>query len=145
ASTCSVSTTNGPTTTAATGVDMTLPGVGFLLPQFGPLARPETLRYFGAMAEDLGYDSIWAADHLVTPTHITSPYPYNPHHTYPVPADADVLEPFVSLAYLAAVTTRLKLGFSVLILAYRHPIETAKLIASLDVLSAGRVLVGAGV
>jgi probable F420-dependent oxidoreductase len=119
--------------------------VGFLLPQFGDLARPETLRYFGALAEELGYESIWAADHIITPARIESPYPYNQGHTYPVPAEADVLEPFVALAYLAGTTTRLKLGFSVLILGYRHPVETAKMIATLDVLSSGRVLIGAGV
>lgn len=109
------------------------------------MARPETLRYFGSLAEELGYESIWAADHIITPTRIDSPYPYNQQHNYPLPPETDVLEPFVSLAFLAAATTRLKLGFSVLILAYRHPLETAKLIASLDVLSSGRVLIGAGV
>ncbi len=56
-----------------------------------------------------------------------------------------MLEPFVALSFLAGATTQLKLGFSVMILAYRHPVETAKMIASLDVLSSGRVLIGAGV
>jgi probable F420-dependent oxidoreductase len=119
--------------------------VGFLLPQFGALAQPETLRYFGALAEELGYESIWAADHIITPTHIESPYPYNKEHLYRIAPEAAVLEPFVALSFLAGATTQLKLGFSVMILAYRHPVETAKMIASLDVLSSGRVLIGAGV
>jgi probable F420-dependent oxidoreductase len=119
--------------------------VGFLLPQFGEMAQPETLRYFGALGEELGYESIWAADHIITPTNITSPYPYNKAHNYPIPPEAAVLEPFVALSFLAGATMTLKLGFSVLILAYRHPVQTAKMLATLDVLSEGRLLIGAGV
>jgi len=119
--------------------------VGFLLPQFGDLAEPETLRYFGAMAEELGYESIWAADHIVTPVNISSPYPYNQSHTFLIPPEASVLEPFAALSYLAACTSTVKLGLSVLVLAHRHPLQTAKLIASIDVLSGGRMQVGAGV
>jgi probable F420-dependent oxidoreductase len=119
--------------------------VGFLIPQFGDIATPETLRHIGTLAEELGFESIWAADHLITPLSVKSPYPYNKSHTYGVQPKTNVLEPFVSLGYLAATTTTVKLGFSVLILPYRHPLETAKLIATLDVLSNGRVMIGAGV
>jgi probable F420-dependent oxidoreductase len=119
--------------------------VGFMLPQYGDLASRETLRYFGALAEELGYESVWSADHIIMPTEIKSPYPYTEARKYPADPYADNLEPFVLLGYLAGVTETVKLGFTVLILPYRHPLETAKMIACLDVLSGGRVLLGVGV
>jgi alkanesulfonate monooxygenase SsuD/methylene tetrahydromethanopterin reductase-like flavin-dependent oxidoreductase (luciferase family) len=58
------------------------PNVGFLIPQFGDIATPDTLRHIGALAEELGFESIWAADHLITPLSVRSPYPYNRSHSY---------------------------------------------------------------
>jgi len=122
--------------------------VGVTLPNYGPLANAETLRHLAQRAEQLGFDSIWVADHLVVPLETASLYPFDARAT-PTPARLDGLvefyEPLITLAYLAAATTRLRLGVSVYVVPYRNPVVTAKLVATLDALSGGRVIFGAGV
>jgi len=122
--------------------------VGVTLPNYGPLANAETLRHLAQRAEQLGFDSIWVADHLVVPLETASLYPFDARAT-PTPARLDGLvefyEPLITLAYLAAATTRLWLGVSVYVVPYRNPVVTAKLVATLDALSGGRVIFGAGV
>jgi probable F420-dependent oxidoreductase len=126
---------------------MSLP-VGVTLPNYGPLAAAATLSRLARRAEELGFDSIWVADHLVMPCDVASIYPFD-RRARPQPARLDGLvefyEPVVTLAYIAAVTTRIRLGVSVYIVPYRNPVVTAKLIATLDALSNGRVIFGAGV
>src|SRR5215472_8941139 len=121
---------------------MSLP-VGVTLPNYGPLAGAASLARLARRAEALGFDSIWVADHLVMPCDADSVYPFDR------PARLDGLvefyEPLVTLAYLAAVTSRIRLGVSVYVVPYRNPVVTAKLIATLDALSNGRVIFGAGV
>ena len=122
--------------------------VGVTLPNYGPLANAETLRHLAQRAEQLGFDSIWVADHLVVPLETASLYPFDARAT-PTPARLDGLvefyEPLITLAYLAAATTRLRLGVSVYVVPYRNPVVTAKLVATLDALSGGRVIFGVGV
>jgi probable F420-dependent oxidoreductase len=126
---------------------MSLP-VGVALPNYGPLASAATLSELARHAESLGFDSIWVADHLVAPCDAASVYPFD-RRAQPTPAQIDGLvhfyEPLVTLAYLAAVTRRVRLGVSVYVIPYRNPVVTAKLIATLDALSGGRVIFGAGV
>ncbi|MGQ4386926.1 LLM class F420-dependent oxidoreductase [Streptomyces sp. SAS_270] len=85
-------------------------------------------------AEELGYTSWWAGDHVVLPSPRTPPSPMAP--TDPV------LDPLTHLAYVAAVTERLELGTGILILPQRNPLVLAKQAASVDVLSGGRLLLG---
>jgi probable F420-dependent oxidoreductase len=122
--------------------------VGVTLPNYGPLANPENLLALAQRAELLGFDSIWVADHLVVPVETASIYPYDGRDT-PAPARLDGLvefyEPLTTLAYLAAATARVRLGVSVYVVPYRNPVVTAKLVATLDALSGGRVIFGAGV
>lgn len=83
-------------------------------------------------AEKLGFDSIWISDHVILPEKYKDRF-------------SDTLyDPFVILGYLAAHTDKIKLGTSVLILPYRNPIFVAKMIATLDVLSGGRIIFGVG-
>ena len=118
---------------------------GVFLPQAGSAATPAALRDVAQGAEALGYDSLWAGDHLVLPLEQRdSRYPFSESGRFPVPPDRPWLEPFTLLAYLAAVTSRITLGMSVCILPYRHPIENAKMGADLDYLSGGRFIFGAG-
>jgi probable F420-dependent oxidoreductase len=120
-----------------------------LLPNLGPLATGpgalDTLLTIAQKAEALGFDSVWVADHLVMPTTIRSRYPYNDTGDFPMPPDLSCLDPLSVLGYLAGVTQRVRLGTWVLILPHRHPILTAKMIATLDVLSRGRLILGVGV
>src|ERR1700676_410077 len=121
---------------------------GVVLPHIGVFAREqvvERLQTVARQAEALGYRSVWAADHIVFPTRLTSKYPYHPEGNSPFEPSDNFLEPLTVLTYIAACTTTIRLGTGVLIIPYRHPVVTAKVVATLDVLSHGRVILGAGV
>jgi len=94
-------------------------------------------------AERLGFHSVWAGDHLALPRAPTTPYPYGEDAGL-LPADVSLLDPFAVLAAVAGRTTRVRLGFGVTVLPYRHPLVVAKLVASIDALSNGRVILGVG-
>lgn len=122
---------------------------GTILPHIGPLAAgPDALDSLLSVAqktEALGFDSLWVGDHVVLPTAIKPRYPYNDTGEFPLPAEAALLEPLTVLGFLTGVTRRVRLGPSVLVLPHRNPIVTAKMFASLDVLSRGRIIFGAGI
>ncbi len=118
---------------------------GVILPNVGPLAHIESLVQIARRAEDLGYDGVFLSDHIAIPAELRSAYPYRSDGRFPLTAADRILEPVTTLAYLAAVTTRLRLGFSVLVLPYRHPALNAKMLGTLDVISNGRLILGAGV
>ena len=88
-------------------------------------------------AERLGFHSVWAGDHLALPRAPTTPYPYGDDAGL-LPADVSLLDPFAVLAAVAGRTERVRLGFGVTVLPYRHPLVVAKLVASIDALSNGR-------
>ena len=111
----------------------------------GPLARPDILRQLARAADTLGYEVITISDHVVLPTKTSAPYPYAKDGQFPVDASSDYLEPIALVGWLLAATRRVRLGISVLVVPYRNPVVTAKQLATLDVLSGGRVIVGAGV
>src|SRR5690242_9293515 len=119
--------------------------IGCHLPVYGPAATREALTLFARRAEALGYDSLWVSDHVVIPEAIRSRYPYNATGDFPLPADTDFLEPLTVMALVAGVTSKIRLGTSVLVLPHRHPVLTAKMLATLDHLAPGRVILGAGV
>src|SRR5690348_13642624 len=104
---------------------------GIHLPQYGRAAGADAIARVAQHAEELGFADVWVSDHLAVP----SDAPYPPAFLY---------EPVVTLTWAAAATTRVGLGTSVLILPYRRPLHLAKELASLDRLSDGRLIVGAG-
>ena len=116
---------------------------GFYLPTRGATATPEALEALVARAETLGFTSVMIADHVVFPTTIDSKYPYTADGRFP--GQGDALEQLALMAFVAARSTRLRLVSSVMILPYRNPVFTAKALATIDVLSRGRVTVGVGV
>ena len=118
---------------------------GIILPNVGPMAQIDTLASLAQRAEALGYRGVFLSDHIAIPTTLRSAYPYRSDGRFPLTADDLILEPITALSYLAAVTQRVHLGFSVLVLPYRHPVLNAKMLATLDVISNGRLIVGAGV
>ena len=103
------------------------------------------LRGFAQTAEALGFESIWAYDHIVMPTAPTTQYPYSSDGSFPRAGSEPFLETMTVLGYVAACTERVRIGSTVLIVPYRNPVVQAKMLASLDVLSAGRVVCGVGV
>jgi probable F420-dependent oxidoreductase len=105
--------------------------LGVHLPQFGRAAGPEGITLAARQAEALGFDHIWVSDHLGVPE--SAPYP-----------PAFMYEPIVTLTWAAAVTKYIQLGTSILVIPYRRPLHLAKELASLDRLSNGRLIVGAG-
>lgn len=95
----------------------------------------------GRAVEGLGFESLWFTEHTHIPASRLSPWPGGPE----LPREySHLLDPFVSLATVAAATERLRLGFSVCLVVERDPIVTAKQVATLDVLSGGRVEFGVG-
>lgn len=119
--------------------------IGCHLPVYGPTATREALTLFARRAEALGYDSLWVSDHVVIPWQIRSRYPYNATGDFPLSPSTDFLEPLTVMAMVAGVTSKVRLGTSVLVLPHRHPVLTAKMLATLDRLAPGRVILGVGV
>ncbi len=104
---------------------------GIALPNFGKYAKRDAILTIAKNAEALGFDSIWVSDHIVIP---------DSHQGF-----GNVFyEPLTTLTYIAALTNKIYLGTSVIILPYRNPIILAKMISTLDVLSNGRVILGVG-
>jgi probable F420-dependent oxidoreductase len=120
-------------------------GFGCVFPNRGPMATPANLARFAEKAEALSYDTVWFSDHIVVPTEVKSFYPYDPSGQMPFNPSEPYWEPLTVMSYVAGRTSRIRLGTSVLILPYRNPVVTAKMLATLDVLSNGRVTLGAGV
>jgi probable F420-dependent oxidoreductase len=106
---------------------------------------PHQLAEVARAAEEAGYESLWMPDHLVFASQTASRYPYNADGSSPVGPDTPFPDPLVSLAAAAATTSRLKLGTAVYVLPLRNPVVSAKLAATVDVVSGGRLLFGLGV
>jgi probable F420-dependent oxidoreductase len=118
---------------------------GVSLPGRGPLATPDSILKLATRADALGYDSLFVTDHVVLPASMArSVYPYSSTGHLPGGAAQDYLEPLAVLAWLAHVTRRIRIGTSVLVVPYRNPVVTAKTLATIDRLSSGRVILGAG-
>ncbi len=119
--------------------------VGLHIPQVGPFASAENITAFARAADDAGFDSLWVFDHVVIQKEQESKYPYSPDGKMGFPPTMDFLEPLTLLTYLAGVTSHVQLGTSVLVLPMRHPVLNAKILATIDHLSNGRAILGAGV
>ncbi len=118
---------------------------GFGVPTRGPLATPENLVALVERGEALGFDIVGVSDHIVIPNAIASVYPYNESGEFAGGPTGECLEQLTLLTYLAARTSRLRLLTSVMVLPHRPPVLAAKALASIDVLSGGRLIVGCGV
>ena len=116
---------------------------GLHLPASSANVKAEELIRFAQQAEALGFYCLTVADHVIVPRDISVPYPYTVDGKYP--GTGYHLETLTTMSFLAGATKRIRFATSVMILPYRNPIVTAKMLASLDVLSGGRVIVGAGV
>jgi probable F420-dependent oxidoreductase len=111
----------------------------------GSTAHPEMLAQVARKAEELAFESVWIPEHLVVPMAMRTAYPYAADGKFPGGARVALHDPFVALAFVAACTSRLRLGTGVFVLPLRNTVAVAKAVASLDVLSNGRLLFGVGV
>lgn len=120
--------------------------IGWQIPHMGAWTSTAAIDAVAERAEELEYDSLWAADHIVIPTAIAARYPYNLTGSFGPGSGAwPWMDPFAVLSYVAGRTRRVALGTSVIIVPYRHPLVAAKLAAAVDVLSGGRLIFGVGV
>lgn len=104
----------------------------------------EGAKAIATAADELGYESLWTVEHVAVPKDYQSPYPYSPSGKMGGPDDMSIPDPFIWLTYVAAATKQIKLATGVAILPQRNVIYTAKEMATLDQLSGGRVILGAG-
>lgn len=118
---------------------------GIIFANVGPAVQPDHAAALGQLAEENGFDSIWTVEHVLVPADYQSEYPYSPTGKMPGPEESPIPDPLVWLTYVGAVTKRIKLATGVLILPQRNPLVLAKEVATLDVLSGGRVVLGVGV
>ena len=121
---------------------------GFYLPNSGASAEPDALADIAKLGDRLGFYCMVMPDHILQPNQVNSTYPYS--LTGDILAagqsgDGEWPEQVTTLAYLAGVTERIRLVTSVMIIPYRNPILTAKMLSTLDMLSKGRLILGAGV
>jgi len=105
---------------------------GIHLPQYGRVASGEAVARAARHAEELGFSDVWVSDHVVHPAEQSYPSPF-------------LLDPFATLSWAAAVTARVRLGTSVVVVPQHNPVWLANHLASLDAMSEGRLVVGAGV
>jgi probable F420-dependent oxidoreductase len=119
--------------------------IGVKIPNDSAKAREIGLTNMGRLAEDAGADSLWVNDHLLTVEGGRSPYPFTPDGAIPWPMDLPRYECLIAASFLAATTSRCRIGTSVLVLPQRNVLELAKITATLDALSGGRLVLGIGV
>jgi probable F420-dependent oxidoreductase len=118
---------------------------GFVVPTRGVFGSRDPIVTVAQRAEKLGYSYLAATDHIVVPRDIDSLYPYTESRIFPGSASGEYMEPLSLMAFLAAATTKIRLVTSVMVVPHRPAILTAKILATLDVLSGGRMTVGCGV
>lgn len=121
---------------------------GFYLPNSGDGARPEALSRIAQLGDRLGFYCMVAPDHILMPRQVNSVYPYSVTGSIIAGGNSGAgewPEQITTLAFLAGITQQIRLVTSVMIIPYRNPLLTAKMLATLDLLSQGRLIVGAGV
>jgi alkanesulfonate monooxygenase SsuD/methylene tetrahydromethanopterin reductase-like flavin-dependent oxidoreductase (luciferase family) len=106
--------------------------LGVNVPNYGPGTDPGVLREWGRVVEGLGFDLLVVSDHVVVTPDVAVRYP------------EPFFEPFTTLSWLAGITTRVRLGTTVVVLPYRHPLLVARMARNLDELSGGRLVLGVG-
>src|ERR671918_1033364 len=121
----------------------TIMDVGLTIPTRGPLATPDGIETLVRRAEELGFAHLSLSDHLVVPRSIESRYPYSVSGAWPGAASGECLEQFTLLAWLAAISSEARLITAVTVIPYRGAVHTAKIAATIDVLSQGRMVLGA--
>lgn len=105
--------------------------------------NPGFLFPLAPLADELGYESIWVGEHVVIPAETGCRHPYAPELGPPLPG-TPLYDPLIVYGYIAGQTRRLRLGTSIYLLALRHPVMAARLAATLDIISGGRLILGVG-
>lgn len=118
--------------------------IGLMFANGAAACEPGRATELAQQAESLGFESLWAVQHIAVPVRYASRYPYSEKGTIPGGNDVAIPDPLIWLSYVAARTRTIKLATGVLVLPQQHPLVVAKQIATLDRLSGGRMIVGLG-
>jgi probable F420-dependent oxidoreductase len=118
---------------------------GIMFANVGPFGSPDRAAHLAQKAEQVGIESLWTVEHVVVPKGYGSKYPYSRDGKMPGPEESPIPDPLIWMTYAAAVTRKIKVATGVLILPQRHPFYVAKELATLDVLSQGRAILGVGI
>lgn len=119
--------------------------IGVMFSNVVLFGTPEGARALAEAAEESGIESLWTVEHVVVPEGYESPYPYAPTGKMPGGETSPIPDPLAWLAYVAALTTTVRLATGILILPQRNPVILAKECATIDVLSGGRLELGVGI
>ena len=119
--------------------------IGVFSTFMSPVATPGMIRDFGRRAEDIGLDSIWMGEHVVLFDRNTFGYPGSKDGRIPVPEGGGMLDVTATFGFLAAATSKVRLGTGVALVPQRNPLYTAKEVCTLDWLTGGRIDFGIGV
>jgi probable F420-dependent oxidoreductase len=111
----------------------------------GKGSRPRTLQLVAEHAERLGFATLWSPEHVVLFDHYESAYPYSDDGQFLAAGNIDLADPFVTMSYVAARTSRIRLATGICLVPEHNPLVLAKRVASVDSLSGGRVALGVGV
>ncbi|HKK29217.1 MAG TPA: LLM class flavin-dependent oxidoreductase, partial [Alphaproteobacteria bacterium] len=119
---------------------------GISAPFRGPLATAEDITAIAEAADRLGFAYLTVSDHIVCPRQIEAKYPYSDTGEFPwtKEGEGDCMEQFTLMAWLAAATKKVRILSSVAVIPHRNPLFMAKSIATMDVLSGGRIAIGCG-
>jgi probable F420-dependent oxidoreductase len=118
--------------------------IGFNLPVSGPMASPEIMANIAQLGESLGFDYLTLTDHIALPDTSTPGYPYSATGEFYTPDPGHRFEQLTAAAWIAAKTTQIKIVLAVMVVPHRPAVLTAKMLATIDVLSNGRLTVGVG-
>ncbi len=118
---------------------------GIFFANTGRAVSPDGAAALASIAEENGFESLWAVEHVVVPADYRSTYPYDPSGRMPGRKESPIPDPLIWLTWVAAASGTIRLGTGILILPQRNPVVLAKETATLDFLSGGRVILGIGV
>jgi alkanesulfonate monooxygenase SsuD/methylene tetrahydromethanopterin reductase-like flavin-dependent oxidoreductase (luciferase family) len=119
--------------------------VGVMAVVFGRVKGMSVMKASGQNAERLGFSTLWAPEHVILVDEYKSQYPYRDEGKFPAPTDAPIADPFLTLCTLASVTEKIRLGTAICLVPEHNPLVLAKVVATLDCLSEGRLTLGVGV
>jgi len=118
--------------------------LGLMFVNSGPFSNPDLLGHLAQKAEECGFESLWTVEHVVIPKGFQTPYPYSKDGKIPGGENVPIPDPLLPLAFAAALTKKIRLATGVVILPQRHTLYMAKEMATLDLLSGGRAILGIG-
>jgi probable F420-dependent oxidoreductase len=118
--------------------------IGYFAIGIGPLTEPSAIKAVSVTVERLGFSTLWAPEHVVLLSEYASHYPYSSGE-FPMPVDTPFGDPFTTLTYAAALTSKIRLATGICLVPEHNPLVLAKTVATLDRLSSGRFILGTGI